>query len=84
MVFFAVSQSEEGGVYKNSAVHLDSYAIGSGAEFAMSAMDFGMTAKEAVEYTMTRDIYTGGEVTVFDTVKMQFVPDDIADDDEPS
>lgn len=76
---FTVSQSEDGGVYKNSASHLDSYAIGSGAEFAMSAIDFGMNAKEAVEYAMTRDIYTGGEVTVFDTVLFEFVPDDIAD-----
>lgn len=72
---FTVSQSEEGGVYKNSASHLDSYAIGSGTEFAMSAMDFGMNAKEAVEYAMTRDLYTGGKVTVFDTTLFEFVSD---------
>lgn len=41
-------------------------AIGTGDFFALSAMDFGKTAKEAVEYAMTRDIYTGGRVRVFD------------------
>ncbi len=39
---------------------------GSGAKFAIAAMDHGKTAKEAVEYAMTRDIYTGGKVRVFD------------------
>tara|TARA_R100000951_G_scaffold115666_2_gene124497 strand:+ start:4222 stop:4659 length:438 start_codon:yes stop_codon:yes gene_type:complete len=36
--------------------------LGSGAQFATSAMDFGKSAKEAVEYAITRDIYSGGEV----------------------
>lgn len=39
---------------------------GSGCEFALAALDFGKTAKEAVEYAMTRDCYTGGKVRVFD------------------
>lgn len=43
-----------------------SCAYGSGQDFAISAIDFGKTAKEAVEYAMTRDIYTGGEVQVVD------------------
>ena len=37
-------------------------AFGSGCEFAIAAMDFGKTAKEAVEYAMTRDNKTGGKV----------------------
>jgi len=41
------------------------YAIGSGEDFAIAAMDFGRTAKEAVQYTKTRDAYTGGAVRVF-------------------
>lgn len=41
-------------------------AYGSGAYFALAAMDFGKSAKEAVEYAMTRDIYSGGKVRVFD------------------
>lgn len=40
-------------------------AIGSGCDFALAAMDFGRTAKEAVKYAMTRDMYTGGRIKVF-------------------
>lgn len=36
------------------------YAIGSGQQFALSALDLGKTAKEAVQFAGTRDIYTGG------------------------
>jgi len=39
--------------------------IGSGAYWAESALDFGKTAKEAVEYAATKDCYTGGKVRVF-------------------
>ena len=42
----------------------ENHAKGSGAQFALSAMDFGKSAKEAVQYAMTRDIYTGGKVKV--------------------
>ena len=46
-----------------SQVKLDyNCAFGSGLEFATAAMDFGKSAKEAVEYAITRDIYSGGEV----------------------
>lgn len=40
-------------------------AFGSGGEFALAAMDHGKSAKEAVKYAMTRDVYTGGRVRVF-------------------
>lgn len=40
-------------------------ATGSGNEFALAALDFGKTAKEAVEYAATKDCYTGGKVHVF-------------------
>ena len=39
---------------------------GSGGELALAAMDFGKSAKKAVEYAMTRDIYTGGKIQVID------------------
>jgi len=39
--------------------------VGSGQYFAMAAMDFGKSAKEAVKYAATRDIYTGGKVHEF-------------------
>lgn len=40
-------------------------AFGSGTDFAIAAMDFGCTAKEAVKYAMTRDPGTGGKVRTF-------------------
>lgn len=39
-------------------------AIGSGGDFAMSAMRLGLSAKEAVEHAKTLDCYTGGKVRV--------------------
>lgn len=42
------------------------YAIGSGSSFALAAMDFGRTAKDAVKYAMTRDVYSGGKISVCD------------------
>lgn len=40
-------------------------AIGSGTDFALSAMDFGCNAEDAVKYAATRDIYSGGKISVF-------------------
>lgn len=39
--------------------------LGSGGDFALAAMDHGKSAKEAVKYAMTRDVYTGGRVRVY-------------------
>ena len=41
-----------------------SEAVGSGDFWAMAAMDFGCSAKDAVKYAMTRDMYTGGKIRV--------------------
>lgn len=57
---------------KEVAVNFD-ISCGSGEEFALSAMDFGRTAKEAIEYAMTRDTYTGGKVHVYDIEKGKFI-----------
>lgn len=38
------------------------FAIGSGRDFALAAMDMGATAKEAVEMAAKRDVYTGGTI----------------------
>lgn len=37
---------------------------GSGADFALAALDFGCNAEQAVEYAMKRDPFTGGKVNV--------------------
>ncbi len=41
-------------------------AIGSGCDFALAAIDFGCSARDAVKYAMTRDNATGGRVRTFD------------------
>ena len=40
------------------------YAIGSGASYALGAMDAGATAKEAVKIA-SRDVYTGGLIRTY-------------------
>lgn len=52
--------------YKNTKITnipLDHYAIGCGADFAIAAMDFGKTPKEAVKYAISKDYYCGGKIT---------------------
>jgi len=41
------------------------FTLGSGSQFATAAMDHSNNAKEAVDYAITRDIYSGGRVRVF-------------------
>ena len=41
------------------------YALGSGQHHALTAMDLGYSAYEAVEAAMMRDIYTGGDINEF-------------------
>jgi len=49
------------------------HSIGSGCDFALSAVDLGRTAKEAVEYAITRDTGSGGNVHVYDIEKGKFL-----------
>lgn len=51
----------------------DSRCLGSGSSFALAALDFNSTAKEAVMYAATRDCYTGGLVHVYDIESKSFV-----------
>lgn len=61
-----VGGEEDGkGIWKCPQRRENHIAIGSGQDFALAAMDFGNSAKEAIEYAMTRDIYTGGEVRFY-------------------
>lgn len=41
------------------------WAIGSGCDHALTAMDMGATAKEAVKMAMLRDTGTGGKIRTF-------------------
>lgn len=42
------------------------FAIGSGADFAIGAMDAGMSALRAVEIASQRDPFTGGKITTME------------------
>jgi len=63
----------EGGVYYSfvddgifcEELITHNFTLGSGRDFALAALDFDKSAKEAVEYAKTRDIYTGGDVKVY-------------------
>lgn len=50
----------------NEELLLCNEGFGSGGAFAIAAMDFGKSAKEAIEYAMTKDVFTGGKVQVID------------------
>lgn len=41
-----------------------SCSVGSGGDFALSALDHGKTARESVKYAMTRDNCTGGRIRI--------------------
>lgn len=53
-----------GGLWVEEVEH--DHSIGSGSNFALSAMRLGLGAKEAVEHAKTLDCYTGGEVHVME------------------
>jgi len=52
------------------------HATGSGKYYAIAAMDHGKCPADAVAYASTRDIYTGGKVSVFDLATMSFIGGD--------
>lgn len=54
----------EGGKRCYPAFSKDYYAIGSGASFAIAALDAGASAEQALEIAKKRDISTGGETFV--------------------
>lgn len=43
----------------------NSYAVGSGSSYALSALDFGKTTREAIKYAATRDAGTGGKIRIY-------------------
>jgi hypothetical protein len=42
------------------------FAIGCGRDWAIAAMDFGKSPREAVAYACTRDVNCGGEIVEYD------------------
>jgi hypothetical protein len=56
----------------HSGVHDCVRAYGSGRDWALAAMDFGCSPREAVRYAMTRDVYTGGDVVQLVLPSLEF------------
>ena len=50
-----------------------SHASGSGMDHALTALDLGKTAKEALELAAKRDCKTGGKIHVYDIKRGEFV-----------
>jgi ATP-dependent protease HslVU (ClpYQ) peptidase subunit len=61
---FSFGCDEEGFVWSCSSDHNN--AKGSGADHALTAMDCGKDAREAINLSAMRDIYTGGHITYYD------------------
>ena len=57
-----VGHDDKTGIWKQELELSNPEAIGSGAAYALAAMDMGASAEEAVRAAMKRDIYTGGKV----------------------
>ena len=60
------------GVYKTEPLWVND-AFGSGGWHGQISMDFGCTAKEAVEYAITKDCHSGGKVHVYDIEGGEFL-----------
>jgi len=56
-----IEQHEIEGV---NTIMADKFAVGSGRNLALGAMEAGATAEEAVKVAIARDCYSGGEITV--------------------
>lgn len=52
----------EGGKKSYELTGQNYFAIGSGADFALAAMDAGASADEAIAVAINRDVYSGGEI----------------------
>ncbi len=63
--------TDDGEPFKSPLNYND--CLGSGGLFSLCALDFGLSAYEAIEYAKTKDSGVGGTVHVFNTESMEFV-----------
>lgn len=61
-VLYFSGNDNDSGLWKEGIDINNCLCIGSGRDWATAAIDFGCTAKEAVKYAATRDVYTGGVI----------------------
>ncbi|MNJ79145.1 hypothetical protein D3C77_770710 [compost metagenome] len=57
-----VGHDDKTGIWRQELDPANPDAIGSGAPYALAAMDMGASAEDAVRAAMKRDIYTGGKI----------------------
>ena len=62
---FTIGVDEKRGLWKTLENPIKPNAMGSGEEHAITAMDCGLTAAEAVEMAKKRDSSTGGKVRTY-------------------
>ncbi len=60
------------------------FAIGSGSQFALAAMDLGKTAEEAVIYASTRDMFTNDVLQRAELISLDEIPETEEKDDKDS
>lgn len=66
---YVCAYDSDKGVWKSPIDMSQSYAIGSGSEFAWAAMDCGASAAQAIRIAMKRDTGTGGTIREFEIPK---------------
>lgn len=71
-VVYVVGKDEEKTVAMISP-QFGSYAIGSGAMIARTAMHIGLKAVEAVRVAIEMDLYTGGDISTFSVEQEPFI-----------
>ena len=59
---YGIGCDEEEGFWKEKFDANTPYASGSGKTYALTAMDMGASAKEAVKMAIKRDVYSGGKI----------------------
>lgn len=57
-----IGHDDTTGIWKQDLDPANPDAMGSGAQYALAAMDMGASAQDAVRAAMKRDIYTGGTI----------------------
>jgi ATP-dependent protease HslVU (ClpYQ) peptidase subunit len=57
--------NQEYGFWKRKLNLNNPYTMGSGGQYAISAMDLGLSAAEAVKFAFTRDCKSGGRVKTY-------------------
>ena len=63
--------SRENQIIVHELKHSDTY--GSGADFALAALDLGMSADQCIAYSSKRDQGTGGKIYAFHFKKQEFI-----------